>query len=110
MRVTPGLEKSWSFPARSRSLSTIIDRRHAELWALSDIPRIWKPALNRVWAFLRTHGDLEPGHNLFLYHHPAHRHEAMNIDFGVQVAHPFEPQEDVRCIRTPAGEVAKTLH
>ena len=77
---------------------------------LGDIPRTWKPALDRVWAFLKTRRDLDPGHNLFLYHHPAHRHEAMDIDFGVQVARPFKPQGDVRCITTPAGEVAKTVH
>jgi effector-binding domain-containing protein len=77
---------------------------------LSAIPRTWKPALYRVGAFLKTHGDLDPGHNVFLYHHPARRHEAMNIDFGVQVQHPFEPEGDVRCIETPAGEVAKTVH
>ena len=77
---------------------------------LSDIARTWKPALDRVWAFLKGRGDLTPGHNLFLYHHPAHRHEAMNIDFGVQVARPFEPEGDVRCIVTPAGEVATTVH
>ena len=77
---------------------------------LGDIPRTWKPALDRVWAFLKTRRDLDPGHNLFLYHHPAHRHEAMNIDFGVQVMRPFEPEGDVRCIATPAGEVAKTVH
>ena len=34
----------------------------------------------------------------------------MNIDFGVQVLRPFEPEGDVRCITTPAGEVAKTVH
>jgi effector-binding domain-containing protein len=77
---------------------------------LSDIPRTWKPALDRVWAFLKARRDLNAGHNLFLYHHPADRHEAMNIDFGVQVARPFEPEGDVRCIETPAGEVAKTVH
>jgi hypothetical protein len=38
---------------------------------LSDIPRTWKPALDRVWAFLKGRSDLPPGHNLFLYHHPA---------------------------------------
>ena len=40
---------------------------------LGDIPRTWKPALDRVWAFLKTRRDLDPGHNLFLYHHPALR-------------------------------------
>jgi effector-binding domain-containing protein len=75
-----------------------------------DIARAWKPALDQVWAFLKTAGELEPGHNLFLYHHPERRDQAMNIDFGVQVARPFEPESDVRCIETPIGEVAKTVH
>jgi hypothetical protein len=69
---------------------------------VSDITRAWKPALDQVWAFLKTNGgELEPGHNLFLYHHPERRNEAMNIDFGVQVARPFEREGDVRCIETP---------
>lgn len=36
---------------------------------ISDIARAWKPALDQVWAFLKTNGELCPGHNLFLYHH-----------------------------------------
>ena len=47
---------------------------------------------------------------MVLYHHPERRNEAMNIDFGVQVARPFERQGDVRCIETPTGEVARTVH
>jgi hypothetical protein len=34
----------------------------------------------------------------------------MDIDFGVQVVRPFKPEGDVRCITTPTGEVAKTVH
>ena len=56
---------------------------------ISGIALAWKPALDQVWAFIRTHGSLKPGHNLFLYHHPANRSEPMDIDFGVQVAQPF---------------------
>jgi effector-binding domain-containing protein len=77
---------------------------------INGIARAWKPALDQVWAFLKTNGEVGPGHNLFLYHHPEDRNEAMNIDFGVQVARPFEPEGDVRCVETPAGEVAKTVH
>jgi effector-binding domain-containing protein len=77
---------------------------------ISDIPRAWKPALDQVWAFLKTHDALAAGHNFFLYHHPARRNEAMIIDFGVQVGRRFEPQGAVRCIETPAGEVASTVH
>jgi effector-binding domain-containing protein len=78
--------------------------------ASSDIARVWKPALDQVWAFLKTNSQLRPGKNLFLYHHPESRDEPMNIDFGVQVAHRFEPEGSVRCIQTPAGEVARTVH
>ena len=65
---------------------------------IGGIAQAWKPALDQVWAFLRADGGLSPGHNLFLYHHPEHRNEAMNIDFGVQVARRFEAAGDVRCI------------
>ena len=77
---------------------------------IGDIARAWKPALDQVWAFLKMRSELRPGHNLFLYHHAERRNEAMNIDFGVQVARPFEREGDVRCIETPAGEVARTVH
>jgi effector-binding domain-containing protein len=74
------------------------------------VARAWKPALDQVWAFLKKNGELRPGHNLFLYHRPERRNEAMNVDFGVQVSRPFPRQGNVQCIDTPAGEVARTLH
>jgi effector-binding domain-containing protein len=77
---------------------------------VGEIPRAWKPALDQVWAFLKTQDAAAAGHNFFLYHHPARRNEAMNVDFGVQVTRRFEPQGAVRCIETPAGEVASTVH
>ncbi len=44
----------------------------------------WRPALDQVWAFLRTQPDLRgDGHNIFLYHHPAKRSDPMDVDFGV---------------------------
>jgi len=63
-----------------------------------------------VWAFFKANSGLRPGHNLFLYHHAERPNEAMDIDFGVQVARRFEREGDVRCIETPAGEVARTVH
>jgi effector-binding domain-containing protein len=77
---------------------------------ISGIAGAWKPALDQVWAFLKTNRELRPGHNFFLYHHAEHRASPMNIDFGVQVACTFEPEGSVRCIETPAGEVARTVH
>jgi effector-binding domain-containing protein len=78
--------------------------------SISEIVRAWKPTLDQVWAFLRQNSDLAPGHNLFLYHHPDRRNEPMNIDFGVQVGRPFEREGNDRCIETPTGEVARTVH
>ncbi len=76
-----------------------------------DIGRIWKPALDLVREFLRRHEGLRTdGHNCFLYHHPAQRGEAMDIDFGVQVVRPFDGEGEVICTETPAGEVAMTTH
>jgi effector-binding domain-containing protein len=95
----------------------VVETAQAELVAavrakvpISGIARAWKPALDQVWAFLKENGGLRPGHNLFLYHHAEHRNEAMNIDFGVQVARPFEREGNVQCVETPAGEVARTVH
>lgn len=78
--------------------------------SINGIAQAWKPALDQVWAFLRANSAFKPGHNLFLYHHPQNRNDAMDIDFGVQVALPFESQGNVQCVETPAGEVASTVH
>jgi effector-binding domain-containing protein len=95
----------------------VVEAAHSELVAavranvpFGGIARAWKPALDQVWAFLKANPELRPGHNLFLYHHPAQRNDPMNIDFGVQVSRPFEQAGNVRCITTPAGEVARTVH
>ena len=78
---------------------------------IRDIGRVWKPALDLVWEFLRRQEGLRTdGHNCFLYHHPAHRDEAMDIDFGVQVVRRFEGEGEVICTETPAGEVVTTTH
>jgi len=95
----------------------VVEAAQAELVAavratvpIEGIARAWKPALDQVWAFLKTNDELRPGHNLFLYHHAERRNEPMDIDFGVQVSRQFEPEGNVRCIVTPAGEVARTVH
>lgn len=76
-----------------------------------EVGRVWKPALDLVWEFLRRHeGVRADGHNCFLYHHPAHRDAAMDIDFGVQVIRSFEGEGEVISTATPAGEVAMTTH
>ena len=76
---------------------------------IGGVAQAWKPALDRVWTFLRAHPEIEPGHNLFLYHHPVRRGDPMDVDFGVEVAEPFADDGTVRCVRTPAGSTATTL-
>jgi effector-binding domain-containing protein len=78
---------------------------------IGEVGRAWKPALDLVWEFLRSHEGLRTdGHNCFLYHHPAPGEPTMVVDFGVQVIRPFESAGEVVCTETPAGEVAMTTH
>jgi effector-binding domain-containing protein len=77
---------------------------------MGQVGQAWKPALDQVWAALRADGTLQPGHNFFLYHHPGRRGAPMDVDFGVTVSRGFEPRGNVRCIETPTGEIAWTLH
>jgi effector-binding domain-containing protein len=76
-----------------------------------EISTAFKPALDRVWAFLKQHAGLRSeGHNVFLYHHVAQPETGMPIDFGVEVSRRFEPEGEVCCIETPAGEAAVLQH
>jgi GyrI-like small molecule binding domain len=71
----------------------------------------WRPALDQVWAFLRANDGLwTDGHNVFLYHDPVPPDDEMVVEFGVEVARPFESVGEVQLSHTPAGEAASTLH
>ena len=77
--------------------------------AIKDISTAFKPALDLVWAFLRTHPGLRTdGHNIFLYHHESPA--MMPIDFGVEVVRTFAAEGEVACVTTPAGEAAVVVH
>ena len=78
---------------------------------IGQIAGAWRPALDKVWEFLRQNPGLRTdGHNIFLYHHPTNRHLPMDVDFGVEVVRPFESLEEVAFIETPSGKVASALH
>jgi len=71
----------------------------------------WRPALDKVWAFLRHHNGLwTHGHNIFVYHHPAGPGAPMDVDFGVEVSRAFEPEGEIVFTHTPAGIAASTVH
>jgi len=89
----------------AQPLAAVRRRAHSR-----EVGRVWKPALDLVWEFLRRHEGLRAdGHNCFLYHHAA-RNAPMEIDFGVQVIRPFEGEGEVICTEAPAGEVAMTTN
>jgi len=75
--------------------------------AIGGVGAVWRPALDQVWAFLRTQPGLRTdGHNIFLYHHPARRSDPMDVDFSVEAVREFSPSGEVKPVNTPAGEVA----
>jgi effector-binding domain-containing protein len=76
-----------------------------------EIPSVFRPALDLVWALLgRNKGLRTDGHNVFLYHHVGRPEAGMPIDFGVEVTRRFEPEGEVRCVETPGGEAAALRH
>jgi len=78
---------------------------------VGEVGNAWKPALDLVWEFLRSHPGLRTdGHNCFLYQHSAIRGAPMKVDFGVQVVRPFDGEGEIICTETPAGEVAMVTH
>lgn len=71
----------------------------------------WRPALDLVWEFLRSHPGLRTdGHNIFLYHHPASHNALLDVDFGVEVSQSFEPSGEICETNTPAGKAAIAVH
>jgi effector-binding domain-containing protein len=71
----------------------------------------WRPALDKVWEFIRSQPGLRSdGHNIFLYHHPTHPGAPIRCDFGVEVTRTFETAGDVYPTETPGGEAAVAVH
>jgi effector-binding domain-containing protein len=71
----------------------------------------WKPALDKVWAFIRGQPGLwAHGHNVFLYHHPEQPGAPIVCEFGVEVTRTFEPAGEVHATETPRGEAAVAVH
>jgi effector-binding domain-containing protein len=77
-----------------------------------DVSTAFRPALDQVWAYLRSNQGLRSdGHNVFLYHHAAgDPATGIDVDFGVEVTRRFAAQGQVACVETPAGTAAVTVH
>ena len=90
------------------SVQTVHPRRLAAVRAAGTA---WRPALDKVWEFLRSQPGLRTdGHNIFLYHHPIEPGAPMLCDFGVEVTRRFETAGEVYATETPAGEAAVAVH
>src|SRR5690349_16272090 len=71
----------------------------------------WRPALDTVWAFVRSQPGLRTdGHNVFLYHHPSEPGAPLLCDFGVEVTRTFDTVGEVYATETPEGEAAVAVH
>ncbi|HEV2324752.1 MAG TPA: GyrI-like domain-containing protein [Terracidiphilus sp.] len=71
----------------------------------------WKPALDKVWEFIRRQPGLwTDGHNVFLYHHSERPDAPVLCDFGVEVTRTFERAGEVYATETQSGEAAVTIH
>jgi effector-binding domain-containing protein len=71
----------------------------------------WRPALDKLWEFLRSQPGLwTDGHNVFLYHQPAQPGGPVRCDFGVEVTRAFEKTGEVHATETPGGEAAVAVH
>jgi effector-binding domain-containing protein len=73
----------------------------------TELPSLWAPMLDKVWAFLRqaSHGVNKHGHNVVLY-----KNDTPDVEVGVQVSGPFVPAGDVEPSQLPGGLVATTSH
>jgi effector-binding domain-containing protein len=91
---------------RARRLAAV--RREVAAGAVGSA---WRPALDKVWEFIRSQPGLRTdGHNIFLYHHPKQPGAPILCDFGVEVTRTFESAGEVYAIETPGGEAAVAVH
>src|SRR3954447_21608451 len=71
----------------------------------------WKPALDKVWEFIRSQPGLRTdGHNIFVYHHPTQTGAPIVCDFAVEVTRSFETAGEVYATDTQGGEAAVAVY
>jgi hypothetical protein len=71
----------------------------------------WRPALDKVWAFIRSQPGLwTEGHNIFLYQHSTQPGTPIVCDFGVEVTRTFATAGEVYATETPGGDAAVAVH
>lgn len=72
-------------------------------WA--EFPSLWGKLLDEVYVFIRAGGATQSGHNVMLY-----KDGVPNIEVGVEVLGPFNPQGRVKMSSLPAAATAMAVH
>jgi hypothetical protein len=76
-----------------------------------EVGSAWQPALDLVWAFLRSQPGLRTdGHNVFVYRQPEQPGGPLLCDFGVEVTRTFDAVGEVHATETPGGEAVVAVH
>jgi effector-binding domain-containing protein len=83
---------------------TAVVRARAEMGKVGEQ---FMPALDRVWAIVRTLGVEPIGHNVAVYRF---RDGGLDMEIGVQVSASFTPRDGVEPSQTPSGRCLRTLH
>jgi hypothetical protein len=74
-----------------------------------EIGGAWKPALDLVWAVVRSEPGLwAGGHNVFVYH-PADNDGRLMVEFGVEVTRPCSAQDEVVPAESPGGRIVEIV-
>lgn len=83
----------------------------AETTTWAEFPRLWGQLLAEVYAFVRDRPELSTGskgeswQNVMLY-----KDQRPDVEVGVLVATPFDPEGRVVASALPGGEVATAIH
>lgn len=71
----------------------------------------WKPALDKVWEYIRSQPKLRTdGHNIFVYHSSKQAGAPILCEFGVEVTCTFETAGEVYSTQTPVGEAVVAVY
>ena len=71
----------------------------------AQLAKVVPQACGQVWNTLKSHNITGPGRHIALY-----RDDIINLEVGVEMAHPFPGAGEVIPSSLPAGRVATTCH
>jgi effector-binding domain-containing protein len=83
----------------------------AQMTTWSEFPKLWGPLLDQVYEFVRPRPELATGQGRELWQNVMlYKDQRPNVEVGVLVSVPFQPEGQVILSALPAGEVANATH